>query len=715
MRPFAVFGSAGLTSAGDPGFSAVESSVIVNSLHASFIPLQRLLKNGHGAIFGRSPAIAAVHIKPSRCTKVRSSANHATSVISTDTYHSLLPTATSFLPILANPLNLSLLASQLLVAPAIWDHPVDLLTCRKLMSVFNTAAIAVLKNDDADEARMPYGKPKIEREAWVKAVVSGADDKSPRWRHLLLIGGTLIGFEGQNRQGLSWSMRGKLESALVTAARLALEESGMGNGVDAHCIAMVLNYTFELISDPEKANLDYDRLLPVMIQTTYSSPEGLQEGYFLGAIDKDIVEVPGKRFKWPAQSVTFAHVSAILSSPLVSSLGPLSRLTAHTIENTRDPALVSQAVDHIANFCRTLMVQWRQNKLSEVDRTEEAEFLDPDSLSSTIPALWKLLRNCLYSTVIILRAVLGRVINDPILASNRREFFRWMKWLIHVLIFLVAPFLSMQALHTLRNLYFVSSRIGQNSSSQHTFVTLAAVDILSQYPDLAENFLRSIKPSELGQIPAHPLERCLDLFFLNTAELFTFILPPEPSEELLVSASLPYLAAGANKLLLEIFEAAHSVVLAVFAIPENAAVAAKHLPFYIDNLFAVCYISYRPIVPLLTIAPGIPEKPFSTPIPPRFQDSCQSSCPAFAHVKPTTSTAVHITTSPLRSCAPRLNHAPTTILTGNTDHRIRQDATSLRASRTYARHDRLALFPLRQGPRRMAALDGALDQCTWWI
>lgn len=147
--------------------------------------------------------------------------------------------------------------------------------------------------------------------------------------------------------------------------------------------------------------------------------------------------------------------------------------------------------------------------------------------------------------------------------------------------------MSMQALHALRSLYFISSRLGQNSSSQHMFVTLTAVDILAQYPALAENLLRSIQPNDICQIPAHPHERCLDLFFLNTAELFTIVLSPEASEELLVSAAMPYLAAGANKHLLEIFEAAHSVVLAVFAIPRNGTVAAKHLPFYIDNLFTV--------------------------------------------------------------------------------------------------------------------------------
>lgn len=59
------------------------------------------------------------------------------------------------------------------------------------------------------------------------------------------------------------------------------------------------------------------------------------------------------------------------------------------------------------------------------------------------------------------------------------------------------------------------------------------------------------------------------------------------NEDLVISAAMPYLPAGGDNRLLEIFEAAHSVVLSVFAVPENAEAAARHLPFYVDTLFSV--------------------------------------------------------------------------------------------------------------------------------
>lgn len=166
----------------------------------------------------------------------------------------------------------------------------------------------------------------------------------------------------------------------------------------------------------------------------------------------------------------------------------------------------------------------------------------------------------------------------------------------------------------------------------------------------------------MGQIPEHPLERCLDLFFLNTVEHFTLVLSPKSNEELLMSAALPYLAKGGDNRLLEIFEAAHSVVLAVLASPKSAELAAKHLPYYIENLFAVClsphpismtvvYIlhrySRRTSPPVNSDSPSRPS--CKSRLPPRRSQTANPSYPP----SPSNSSTTALTTRP-RSLCPHL-------------------------------------------------------------
>lgn len=337
---------------------------------------------------------------------------------------SLLPSCIHFLSILTNPLNVTLLASQLLTSPALWNQDTDLRSCQRILSVFNTAAISKIQNETTNEPRVPYTRQRgLDREAWVKAVIKGADEKSPRWRHLLLLGGILLGFESQNRQGLPSHLRGKLESALVQATQIVLQEKDDLNGIAGHAVTMVLNYTFELISDWERGQIDYDVLLPCMLNATFFSNEGLCHGYFLGAVDPDVRQTEDKTFGWSSQSTSFNLIKSVLSRPLVASLGPLSRLIGHAMEHVRDPSLVSDGVNSISDFARTLLVQWRQSKLSEVDVSEEGHFLDAESLKATLPELWRLLRSCMFSTVIILRAVLGRVLDDRALAAGSGKLF----------------------------------------------------------------------------------------------------------------------------------------------------------------------------------------------------------------------------------------------------------------------------------------------------
>lgn len=233
-----------------------------------------------------------------------------------------------------------------------------------------------------------------------------------------MIGGLLIGFEGQGRHGLSNSLRRALEGALVKATNLALQEMSGDQDLEAHSIALVLNYTFELLSDFERGQLNYNALMPLLIRSAYFTSEGFESGYFLSTIDADVIQVADSKFSWSANSSTFVRLQRLSSRPLVSSMGPLSRLIAHAAENVTDPGLLRAMVEDLCAFTRTVIVQWRQNKLSEVDISEEAVYLTDEALQTTIPLLWKTLKTMMFATVIVLQAVLGRLLNDPVLASG---------------------------------------------------------------------------------------------------------------------------------------------------------------------------------------------------------------------------------------------------------------------------------------------------------
>jgi hypothetical protein len=476
----------------------------------------------------------------------------------------LLPTATSLLIQLTNPLNLTLLASQLLTNDRFFSHPTDLLLCRRIFSTFYTAALRVVQDHTSEQSGRVN---RLSINAWAKSVIQGADEKSPRWRHVILIGGILLGLGGQQQRNLSSNLRTKLEFALVIASNLALEENNDSQPASGFCVVFVLNHTFGLLSDLHRSQLRYDLFLPLAVDATFFSREGFERGYWLGMIDGDVRETTGKKFNWSPKSSTFLKTQDMKSKILISSLGPLSRLIAHSIDHVNDSSLVVDTIDRLTEFARILAMSWRQNKLSEVDVTEEADFLDAETLGSTMPLLWQTLREVLFAIVVLLRATLGRLLCDPILSTDS-----------------TAPLIAMQSLHILRYLNFIAARLGQMSTSQYVFVNFTAIDILNQFPDQAESFLRTIQPANLGYTSSHPLERYFDLFFLNTAEHFTLTVKSNVSEDLLLAAAMPYVSANSDKRSVEVYEAAHSVLLAVFAAPQNSNLASRHLPFYVETL-----------------------------------------------------------------------------------------------------------------------------------
>lgn len=447
----------------------------------------------------------------------------------------------------------------------------------RMISVFHVAAQALIKHENAVRDKVPdveFSQLQHERtlakEDWIQAVIGGADDHSPRWRHLLAISGLLLGFGAPEDENISLNMRNKLESALVTAANLSLEEIQDGDELAQGCITLVLNHCFPVLTNYERSKLAYDLLLPVLMKTTFYSSEGLQSAYFLGALDQDIQVAGSGKLSWSEQSQSYQRIQHLSSGPLIKSLGPLARLVGHTIEQVQDPWLVTAALDDLSNFARTVITQWRQNRLCGVETSEQSKYLDENTITTTSPALFRLLQSVLFSAVIIMRSGLGRVLGDSTLASDD-----------------LAPGIAQQTLHILRNLYFITTRQGASTFSQYNFVYYTAMDILSQYPGEVEAFLRATHPPQIGTVAHHPLDRTLDLFFLNTVEHFTLILPTHLTADIIVPVVTSYLAAGGKGPLLPVFEAAHSVTLAVFSAPQNAQATIANLPFYVDSLFRV--------------------------------------------------------------------------------------------------------------------------------
>ncbi|RYP45048.1 hypothetical protein DL768_008563 [Monosporascus sp. mg162] len=516
-------------------------------------------------------------------------------------------TTTSLLSSLNNPLNLSLLTSHFLTARAIWlqQTPTDLRTCLRVISVYNTAAFHVRRNE-LESAHLPPGQPRLggglSADEWARAVAKGADDRSSRWRHCLVLTGILMGMEAEDRRSLSRRLRGMLEQAVVTAANLAAEDPVRTGPLGSGAVVLALTYAFPLLSDSVKGMLNCNALLPAIVEGMIRE-EGFQSGGFIRAISADIA--PEKNVWWSANSPSVGRLQDLVSRPLVQNMGPLSRLAAFAVQHAAHSNMVLQCQDDLLDFTAGLLEKWGQCPLSNIDMAVEATTLPPKVLQGPWAMLWELLRKIMYAVVATLQPIMGRTLLDP---NLRRDF--------------VAPAVASKTLHTLRNLSFVSSRQGASAFQVYTFTYLTSIDIITRYPEACIAFLEDTQPpppppTQNGQTTPPPLAQALALFYLNTAEHLPLSIPTPACETLIVAPATSLLAPTSwlsyaqirpespsslsqsqppnNKapqqppppaLALELFEASHSCVLSTLSCPQHGVLAASLVPYYVDALLS---------------------------------------------------------------------------------------------------------------------------------
>ncbi|KAI1427007.1 hypothetical protein F5Y12DRAFT_224465 [Xylaria sp. FL1777] len=490
----------------------------------------------------------------------------------------ILGTTNALLTSLTNPLNLSLLTSHFLVARSIWQQPDGLRTCLRIISIFNTAAINVRRNE-LDNADLPMGQPPVgsgvRAEAWARAIAKGLDDRSSRWQHTLVLAGVLMGMEGEDRRSLSWSLRSTLEQAVATAANLALEDNSRTGVLGRGAVVLALTYAFPLLSGANKALLNGNALLPAVVEAMLGE-EGFQDGEFIRAVEHDIA--PARSLGWPANSPSANRIQQLESRPLGQNMGPLSRLGVFAVEHAGDSNIVLRISDDLVAFTAGVLGKWEHCALSLVDLSVEPVKLSPETLQGPWPMLWHLLKKIMFAVVSTLQPIVGRCLLDPHLRNDN-----------------VAPTLATKTLHVLRNLSFISSRQGGNTFQVYTFTYLTSLDILTRYPDACIRFLRETLPPPTATVPS-PVHQALALFYLNTAEHLPLSLSTPSVEPLLIAPATAnlsptsWLVSPANtppsSLTLELFESSHAALLSAFSCPQHSALTAPLIPFYIDTLLS---------------------------------------------------------------------------------------------------------------------------------
>ncbi|RKF58105.1 Peroxisomal membrane protein PEX17 [Golovinomyces cichoracearum] len=483
----------------------------------------------------------------------------------------------SLLTSLTNPLNVTLLTSHLLIAPAIWNRPNGIATSYRIISLFNNAAISIRKDEPLSHSNinetLRLNRVGIESNEWVKAVVKGLDERGARWRHTLVIAGILLGMDGQNGRILSRKLRNNIENAMVTAINLALNQPGSSGIIAASSIVLALNHTFPVLRKDIQEKFDYNNLLPIMIRAMISM-EGYQNGGFLSNIDTDLRRREENKLEWSSKSASFIHIQNLSKKPLFISMGPLSQLIAFAIKNVKSPFKVIEVRDHLLAFTGALLDRWIRVKFSEIDSSNQGLILTPATIHETLPLLWQVLKTIFFTLIVIFQAIIGRTLTDPLLSSNQ-----------HALI------TASRTLQMLKNIHFMTSRLGSTRFSVYAFVNLSSIDILSQHPPSVVSYLRSIYPPASGVIRRSCVKRSHDLFYLNLAEHFSAVLEPADAELLIIPVCTPYIELQENMEFTEIFEAAHSVMLSLFTAPQNSDLTVKSLPSYIEKLLT-CFPNY---------------------------------------------------------------------------------------------------------------------------
>ncbi|KAK6501574.1 hypothetical protein TWF481_009409 [Arthrobotrys musiformis] len=452
---------------------------------------------------------------------------------------------------LTNPLNVSLLTTQALAAPAIWNTPSPLAASQAVFDIFRLSTLE----------RARESNRALSLTEWIDAVVNGADARVPRWKHALVSSGILTAFEADDAR-LPFTTRTNLEAHLLEVVNFHFEFST--SGIETHACILAISNAYRLLSEDSKYMLNYPALTGAVLPAMFLSPEGYQTGDFLRQIDRSI---PMGKQKMPV--IPSFSLKDFLARPFISNMGSLAKLAATSINSSGETETINGVLSVLATYSRSLVSIWRETALSTLP---DDAGISHDPVQTNTAQLWTVLKSSLFSAVVVLEGIVRILLQSHQISRNNE----------------VHAFAS-QILCILRDFYFITHRTNPAAFGTYIFVYHACVDIVMSNPAQAESLAAQLAPitEPAGTIPTHPTDVLRDLYFLNTLEYLVISCSSRFCTTIVSPSLTPYLTSPSiTSTLREPFESAHSLMLAMIGCPQLVESSYKILPTYIESVFA---------------------------------------------------------------------------------------------------------------------------------
>ena len=397
---------------------------------------------------------------------------------------------------------------------------------------------------------------------WTDGVVDGVVNLESGLRKMVAYGGLVSGLQICNYRVPALDVgtaRSRVSGQLVTTAQMELtKEKDWADEMDAADVvfSFVASQTFPGIRRRTLRVLDQQALSDWALSVILDSPLTLQSGAYIYHLDRDVVMKKAKKqaplAHWAKDSESAETVFNTNESLLFQELGRLSSVAAGAIEQMPSLDTLGEVVHKIFNFAYLIHTKWGLSPLSKV----ENEALLTDETKQITPKLWQINKAVLFSFTMIFKAVIDKVLSSPKLATSEEAFH-----------------LAHRIISSYAYLYFITSKFGHDGFTTYKQVFYAAMDVLAQNPARCLDLVREIEPS--NKDISDPMSRARVVYYLNMVEQVVSLMPDEQLEAILRLLS-PYLSDSDH---VDLFEASHSVVLAIFE--RNQRISKTLAPLYV--------------------------------------------------------------------------------------------------------------------------------------